>query len=266
MTGGQEQEAVETRRKGSAWVGKEEIPEEEESDDDNHNDQDVKTEQEALSLKNANPEASLCKSNNSQINSADKQMSDSKIDSKETKNKLPSPSCEVSKQIEPAASTISTTTIIISKEKDDSSKLHEETPSVKMKDGCNLGTKEDCNPRVTRQRRQGRLELQLSNEPDGVRSQFLIVPDKSTTPTTLVKKQVDTNLSGQSKTTADNDKINVKDANKSSAKTNETKTNPPTPPAIPSPVSKDDSSVKTLKFCDNDNIVTSAANERRKAR
>ena len=129
------------RRKGSTWVGKEEIPEEEESE----------TETE---LESANK---------------DSEVSD--------------------KKNVPQATKISTTTILVSKDKDDVSKLNED-PGSKMKEGCNSKSKEDCGAKTTRQRRQGRLELNLETN----NSQFLTVNTNHQTakppaPTIVIKEE-----------------------------------------------------------------------------
>ena len=147
----QEKEA-DTRRKGSAWVGKEEIPEEEETDEDVEDDEE----------KNKNQ-----KEDKKTVNEENKAVNSQKI---------------------------SKTTIIVSKEKDDdsSTKLKEQssTDTSKLKEVCNSKSKEDCNARTTRQRRQGRLELDLEDQPEGIRSQFLRV----TTDTSFNKHKSQTEI------------------------------------------------------------------------
>ena len=116
-----QEKETDPKRKGSTWVGKEDIPEEEESDDD-----------------------------------------ESVVEDKSVNAGQPSvPSG-------PGLQRISTTTIIVSKDKDDSVKL-KEPQRTEMKEGCNK-SKEDGNTKTTRQRRRGRLELSLSEETLGVTS------------------------------------------------------------------------------------------------
>ena len=121
-----------TRRKGSAWIGKEEIPEEEESDDEDR----------------------------------DEEASKSRVDKSANVGQPSVP-------LGPGLQRISTTTIIVSKDKDESVKL-KEPQRTEMKEGCNSKSKEEGNTKTTRQRRRGRLELSLSEETLGVTSpQFL---------------------------------------------------------------------------------------------
>ena len=123
-----------TRRKGSTWVGKEDIPEEEESDDE-----EEEKDKEA--------------SNSDEVKGANVRQ----------------PSVPAG----PGLQRISTTTIIVSKDKDESVKL-KEPQRTEMKEGCNSKSKEEGNTKTTRQRRRGRLELSLSEETLGVTSpQFL---------------------------------------------------------------------------------------------
>lgn len=130
-----------TRRKGSTWVGKEDIPEEEESDDEEEEKDD---------------EAS----NSDEVKGANVRQ----------------PSVPAG----PGLQRISTTTIIVSKDKDESVKL-KEPQRTEMKEGCNSKSKEEGNTKTTRQRRRGRLELSLSEETLGVTSpQFLIVSSQDT--------------------------------------------------------------------------------------
>ena len=129
-----------TRRKGSTWVGKEDIPEEEESDDEEE----------------MNEEAS----NSDEVKGANVR--------------------EPSVPLGPGLQRISTTTIIVSKDKDESVKL-KEPQRTEMKEGCNSKSKEEGNTKTTRQRRRGRLELSLSEETLGVTSpQFLTVSSQDT--------------------------------------------------------------------------------------
>ena len=128
-----------TRRKGSAWIGKEEIPEEEESDDEDR----------------------------------DEEASKSRVDKSANVGQPSVP-------LGPGLQRISTTTIIVSKDKDESVKL-KEPQRTEMKEGCNSKSKEEGNTKTTRQRRRGRLELSLSEETLGVTSpQFLIVSSQDT--------------------------------------------------------------------------------------
>ena len=121
---------MEAKRKGSTWVNKEDIPEEEESD--------------------------------SETPSSDNKVKkkDSK-DSKVSDNKVPQTS-KISKV---------TTTILVTDEKKDV-KLKED--DSKSKEACQNSSKskeESGNKTQTRQRRQGRLELNLESS----KSQFLTV-------------------------------------------------------------------------------------------
>ena len=129
-----------TRRKGSTWVGKEDIPEEEESDGEEEMGEEASI---ADEVKGAN---------------------------------VRQPSVPPG----PGLQRISTTTIIVSKDKDESVKL-KEPQRTEMKEGCNSKSKEEGNTKTTRQRRRGRLELSLSEETLGVTSpQFLTVSSQDT--------------------------------------------------------------------------------------
>ena len=155
----QEQE-VDTRRKGSTWVGKEEIPEEEESEG----------EQETDSKKNVKDEKKIVVKDDKPVILSRKPEAPKEI-STVAKN-ISSIVKNISQPVEPGAVKLSTTTIIVSKEEDDSSKLKAE----KMKESGNLESKDSkddeksVNPRTTRQRRQGRLELELGQEDHSIRS------------------------------------------------------------------------------------------------
>ena len=155
----QEQE-VDTRRKGSTWVGKEEIPEEEESEG----------EQETDSKKNVKDEKKIVVKDDKPVILSGKPEAPKEV-STVAKN-ISSIVKNISQPVEPGAVKLSTTTIIVSKEEDDSSKLKAE----KMKESGNLESKDSkddeksVNPRTTRQRRQGRLELELGQEDHSIRS------------------------------------------------------------------------------------------------
>ena len=155
----QEQE-VDTRRKGSTWVGKEEIPEEEESEDD----------QETDSKKNVKDEKKIVVKDDKPVILSRKPEAPKEA-STVAKN-ISSIVKNISQPVKPGAVKLSTTTIIVSKEEDDSSKLKAE----KMKESGNLESKDskddekNVNPRTTRQRRQGRLELELGQEDHSIRS------------------------------------------------------------------------------------------------
>ena len=155
----QEQE-VDTRRKGSTWVGKEEIPEEEESEE----------EQETDSKKNVKDEKKIVVKDDKPVILSRKPEAPKEA-STVAKN-ISSIVKNISQPVEPGAVKLSTTTIIVSKEEDDSSKLKAE----KMKESGNLESKDSkddeksVNPRTTRQRRQGRLELELGQEDHSIRS------------------------------------------------------------------------------------------------
>jgi len=162
-----QEKEVDTRRKGSTWVGKEEIPEEEESEDEQENTtkKNVKDEKKVVIVKDEKPETL------SKKHEASKEISlSTKNNSSIVKN--------ISQPVRPGTVKLSTTTIIVSKEEDESSKLKAE----KMKESCNLQSKDDVNPKTTRQRRQGRLELELGQEDHSIRSQ-LEVSIRAPTPT-----------------------------------------------------------------------------------
>ena len=182
VTQGQEKEP-DTRRKGSAWVGKDEIPEEEETDED-----------------------------------LEEEVDKTKTQREEKKISVP----VVSEQSKPAASQkISTTTIIVSKD-DDSSKLKEQssTDTSKLKEVCNSKSKEDCNSKTTRQRRQGRLELHLEDQPEGIRSQFLSVTTdssnfkKNKSPTDNKPKTVKMSENSNSIKFSENEKLSTSSSSK----------------------------------------------------
>ena len=133
-----EEAEPDTRRKGSTWVGKEEIPEEEESDNEE----------------------------------SDEEANKSNVDKSANVGQPSVP-------LVPGLHRISTTTIIVSKDKDESVKL-KEPQRTEMKEGCNSKSKEEGNTKTTRERRRGRLELSLSEETLGVTSPQLLTVSSQT--------------------------------------------------------------------------------------